>query len=53
MSETNWRHIQRKLEGRCTYCVPESLPKHKGVCPVYGEELIKTYKDIAEGINEG
>lgn len=51
MSETNWHNIQRKLEGRCYMCGGE-LPKHIGVCPVYGEEMIKKYKDIEEGINE-
>ena len=49
MSETNWRHIQLKLEGRCTYCSGE-LPNHKGVCPVYGEELHKKWQGINEGL---
>lgn len=40
MSEINWHKIQRKLEGRCHFC-GGTLPKHKGVCPVEGEEIIK------------
>ena len=43
MSKTNWHKIQRKLEGRCHMCGGD-LPKHKGVCPVEGEELIKRLK---------
>ena len=40
MSEINWHKIQRKLEGRCYFC-DGLLPKHKGVCPVEGEEMMK------------
>jgi hypothetical protein len=59
MSEIDWHKIQRKLEGRCDVCGGE-LPDHRGVCPVYGEELqrkydslnasVKKISDIAEGI---
>ena len=59
MSEIDWRHIQLKLEGRCT-CCSGVLPNHKGVCPVYGQELqqrydslnnsVKRISDIAEDI---
>ena len=51
MSEINWHKIQRKLEGRCHMCGGE-LPKHNGVCPVFGEEMMKKYKDIDKGIDE-
>ena len=51
MSETNWHNIQRKLEGRCYMCGGE-LPKHIGVCSVFGEEMMKKYKDIDKGIDE-
>ena len=44
MSEINWHKIQRKLEGRCHMCGGE-LPKHIGVCSVFGEEMMKKYKD--------
>ena len=45
MSETNWHKIQRKLEGRCYTC-GGVLPDHIGVCPIYGEELLKKYENI-------
>lgn len=51
MSEINWHKIQRKLEGRCVMCGGK-LPKHNGVCSVFGEEMIKKYKHIDEGIDE-
>tara|TARA_Y100000389_G_scaffold198031_1_gene233783 strand:+ start:5372 stop:5575 length:204 start_codon:yes stop_codon:yes gene_type:complete len=51
MSETDWHKIQRKLEGRCHFCAGE-LPEHKGVCPVYGEELQRKYDDINRGIDK-
>jgi|TARA_R110001606_G_scaffold214472_3_gene362326 hypothetical protein len=28
------------------------LPKHIGVCSVFGEEMMKKYKDIDKGIDE-
>ena len=51
MSEINWHKIQRKLEGRCHMCGGE-LPNHIGVCSVFGEEMMKKYKDIDKGIDE-
>tara|TARA_B110000459_G_scaffold4287_1_gene4613 strand:- start:40 stop:240 length:201 start_codon:yes stop_codon:yes gene_type:complete len=51
MSEINWHKIQRKLEGRCHMCGGK-LPKHIGVCSVFGEEMMKKYKDIDKGIDE-
>tara|TARA_B110000444_G_C18495579_1_gene435553 strand:- start:436 stop:636 length:201 start_codon:yes stop_codon:yes gene_type:complete len=51
MSEINWHKVQRKLEGRCTMCGGH-LPKHNGVCSVFGEEMMKKYKDIDKGIDE-
>jgi hypothetical protein len=45
MSEINWYKIQRKLEGRCHMCGGD-LPKHKGVCPVEGEDLIKRIEKL-------
>ena len=51
MSEINWHKIQRKLEGRCHMCGGE-LPEHKGVCSVFGEEMMKKYKDIDREIGE-
>ena len=49
MSKTNWHKIQRKLEGRCHMCGGD-LPKHKGVCPVEGEELIKRLEKIDDKV---
>ena len=51
MSEINWHKIQRKLEGRCHMCGGE-LPKHIGVCSVFGEEMMKKYKDVDREIGE-
>jgi RNA polymerase subunit RPABC4/transcription elongation factor Spt4 len=51
MSEINWHKIQRKLEGRCEMCGGD-LPEHKGVCPVYGEELHKKWDGINKGIDD-
>lgn len=45
MSKINWHKIQRKLEGRCYVC-GGNLPKHKGVCPVEGEELLSRLEKI-------
>ena len=49
MSEINWHNIQRKLEGRCHMCGGD-LPKHKGVCPIEGEELIKRLEKIDDKV---
>ena len=51
MSEINWHKIQRKLEGRCHMCGGE-LPKHIGVCSVFGEEMMKKYQNIDKQIDE-
>ena len=51
MSEINWHKIQRKLEGRCHMCGGE-LPKHIGVCSVFGEEMMKKYQNIDKEIDE-
>ena len=51
MSEINWPKIQRKLEGRCHMCGGE-LPKHIGVCSVFGEEMMKKYQNIDKQIDE-
>tara|TARA_X000000950_G_scaffold109598_1_gene138128 strand:+ start:300 stop:512 length:213 start_codon:yes stop_codon:yes gene_type:complete len=49
MSEINWHKIQRKLEGRCEVCGGD-LPKHKGVCPVEGEELLAKLEKIDNSV---
>ncbi len=49
MSEINWHKIQRKLEGRCEVCGGD-LPKHKGVCPVEGEELLNKLEKIDNSV---
>jgi len=51
MSETDWRTIQYKLEGKCTTCGGE-LPNHRGVCPVYGAELKKRYDSLNESVKK-
>ena len=51
MSEINWHKVQRKLEGRCHMCGGE-LPKHIGVCSVFGEEMMKKYQNIDKQIDE-
>ena len=51
MSEIDWYKIQRKLEGRCHMCGGE-LPKHIGVCSVFGEEMMKKYQNIDKQIDE-
>jgi|TARA_B110000305_G_C19388976_1_gene613786 RNA polymerase subunit RPABC4/transcription elongation factor Spt4 len=51
MSEINWHQIQRKLEGRCHMCGGD-LPKHRGVCPVYGETLHKKYDNLTHEIDK-
>ena len=39
------RTIKKKLQGKCTTC-GGTLPKHIGVCPVWGEELMRRYDGI-------
>jgi len=51
MSETDWRTIQYKLEGKCIICGGE-LPNHIGVCPVYGEQLKKRYDSLNESVKK-
>jgi len=51
MSETDWRTIQYKLEGKCITCGGE-LPNHIGVCPVYGEQLKKRYDSLNESVKK-
>ena len=49
MSETEWFKIQRRLEGRCEIC-GGNLPKHNGVCPVEGEQLLKKLERIDNSV---
>ena len=51
MSETNWYHIQRKLEGRCEVC-GGTLPNHYGVCPKWGEQILEEYRKIDESVTK-
>lgn len=51
MSEIDWHYIQRKLEGRCEVCGGD-LPNHRGVCPIYGEELKKRYDSLNESVKK-
>lgn len=51
MSEIDWHKIQRKLEDRCHMCGGD-LPDHRGVCPVYGEELKKRYDSLNESVKK-
>ena len=49
MSEINWHKIHSKLQGTCSTCGGE-LPKHKGVCPVEGEELLARLEQIDNSV---
>ena len=49
MSEINWHKIHSKLQGKCPTCGGE-LPKHKGVCPVEGEELLAKLEQIDNSV---
>ena len=51
MSEINWHKIHSKLQGKCPTCGGE-LPKHKGVCPVEGEELLAKLEQIRTNLKE-
>jgi len=51
MSETDWRRIQYKLEGKCITCGGE-LPEHVGVCPVEGEQLKKKYESLDKAVKK-
>ena len=49
MSEIDWHKIHSKLQGKCPTCGGE-LPKHKGVCPVEGEELLAKLEQIDNSV---
>ena len=49
MSEINWHKIHSKLQGKCPTCGGE-LPKHEGVCPVEGEELLARLEQIDNSV---
>lgn len=44
-SQSTLRTIKKKLQGKCTTC-GGTLPDHIGVCPVWGEELMRRYNEV-------
>ena len=49
MLEINWHKVHSKLRGTCETCGGE-LPKHKGVCPVEGEEIMARLETIDNNV---
>lgn len=43
------RTIKKKLQGKCPSCGGK-LPRHIGVCPVWGEEIEKKYSDVDDHV---
>lgn len=44
-SQSILRTIKKQLQGKCTTC-GGTLPKHIGVCPVWGKQLQDRYDSI-------
>ena len=43
------RTIKKKLQGICPTC-GGTLPNHRGICPVWGEELDKKFNDVDNSV---
>ncbi len=43
------RTIKKKLQGKCPSC-GGTLPEHRGICPVWGEEIEKKFDNVDDNV---
>ena len=43
------RTIKKKLQGKCPSC-GGTLPEHRGICPVWGEEIEKKFDNVDDHV---